>query len=293
MGKLKMIKHKRDNPYREDYYDLEEEEVIFEPTHTPKNISPINTTYSREMGKGSIINSKKWHRLRKMNRWMDREQRTSADCEGYFDILMNDFPISNELKTFIKKDIMETKPQNVNDTISATFDCIERNNFPITTTEFREAVRDNFAIGKDFSPNIYSKIRDYIWYINRVLSNIKYLTPEQYNQILSKTIENFKKLQPKIQGAPTTLISVLCRLGLISLKLERDMPPLEAFFISGNTYGHYRKIFRKLGINIPKHIRTRPGSFDSKTYHKEYYQVNREDIRAKQKIYKERKKALK
>jgi len=203
---------------------------------------------------------------------------------------MNNFPISDELKTLIKKDVMITKPQSTHDTIAATFECIERNNHPITTTEFREAVRDNFAIGREFSPKMYSKVRDYTWYINRVLSNID-LNPDHYNKIFKKTVENFKRLQPIIQGDPTTLISILCRLGVISLKLQRNIPPLKAFFISGNTYGIYREMFRKLGITIPKHIRVRPHTFDPKTYHKEYYQVNREEIRAKQKEYQERKKS--
>lgn len=286
---MKNIKYKRNNPYRQDYYDLEEEELVFEATQPAKDTTPTNPSYSRDMGKGTLINSRKWHRLKKINKWLDKEQRTSSDCEGYFDILMNDFLISNELKALIKKDVMITTPQNIYDTIAATFKSIERNNHPITTTEFREAVKKNFTIGREFSPKMYSKVRDYTWYINRVLSNID-LNPEQYNKIFKKTTENFKKLQPIIQGDPTSLIGILCRLGVISLKLERDIPPLKTFFISGNTYGIYREMFRKLGITIPKHIRTRPNTFDRETYHKEYYKVNREEIREKQKLYREGKK---
>lgn len=247
------MEKKRSTPFRHDYYDLEEEELGFDP-RPPKIINKNDTDYNHSMGYGAFINSQKWHRLYRLNQWLDKKQQIQDECKRYFNLLINKFHISQEIKKFIRKEVLSRKPQKLHDVIVYTFECIERNNFPITTVEFRTEVKKEFKIGKQTMPFLYSSCRDFSWYINKILNNLN-LDEETKQQLFNKVQENFNKLHPILQKSPTGLISTLCRLSYKALGIKNIMPTYEDFLTSVTTYGKYRKILKELGVQLPKTVR--------------------------------------
>lgn len=252
------MEKKKITPFRHDYYDLEEEEVVFDPK-PPKTLNKINQENihmenKQMMGYGSFIISQKWHRLYRLNQWFDRKEQIKEECKNYFYRLINGFHINYKIKKFILKEVLNKNPRSLHDIIIYIFQCIEEHNFPITTAEFRNQVKKEFKIGKKTMPFLYSNCRDYSWFINKVLNNLD-LDLENKHKIFSKVLENFNKLHPVIQKSPTGLISTLCRLSYKALGIKDIMPDYDVFLTSVATYGKYRRILKALGVQLPRTVR--------------------------------------
>ena len=238
-----------------DDFFIEDGDIIFDP-YPPKEAETTSLDYSHNIGDRSVIYNQKWIRLRKLNNWIDKKQVIGYNMEKHFELLIRYFDISSNKKNFIKKEVLKTNPKTINEVIIETFKSIVRNNFPITTKEFRKTIRKVFKIGKETFKDLYTMKRDYTWYINKVLSNLD-LSPELHYKLYIKVKENFEILDPIIQSDPTTLISVLCRLSYKALGLNKDIPKLELFLISNNTYKRIRDILKEMGIKLPKGNRRR------------------------------------
>lgn len=239
-----------------DEFFIEDGDVIFEkPPQKHINVSS-QLQYKRDIGDRSIIHDKKWNRLRKLNNWLDKKEALKYNMEIHFDRLFSYFDIPLNIKSFIKKEVMDLNPETLHDVVKYSFKSIVINNFNITTLEFRKTIKKIFQIGKNTFKELWSTKRDYTWYINKVLSNLD-LTPDLHHKLYTKVKDNFDKLEGIIPGFPTTLISFLCRLSYKALGLKENMPKLEEFLISNHTYSTYRKIFKERGIKLPKGNRRR------------------------------------
>jgi len=238
-----------------DDFFIEDGDIIFDP-YPPKEAETTSLDYSHNIGDRSVIYNQKWIRLRKLNNWIDKKQVIGYNMEKHFELLIRYFDISSNKKNFIKKEVLKTNPKTINEVIIETFKSIVRNNFPITTKEFRKTIRKVFKIGKETFKELWEMKRDYTWYIYKILSNLD-LNPELHYKLYKKVKENFDILKNVIVGDPTSLISVLCRLSYKALRLDKNIPKIEIFSITNNTYLRYRKLLKEIGIKLPKGIRRR------------------------------------
>jgi len=200
--------------------------------------SKVNNT---RIGMAGFWEDSNWKRLYRMDENLNVQRKTMSKQKVYFRDAMNEFNLSEELRTVLFKDVFIHKPKKLEETMGYLFESIQNNNVQVRTSEFIKFIKKNFRNKRTIIlKSLKWRKRDYFWIVTEILSDIKKLTTEQKARIESITIKNFNILK-KDFTMPIVLLGTLTRMAVSKYFSERSIPPMKLFRVSGSAFYRIRK----------------------------------------------------